>query len=716
MLRVPGLSWLKRATGMGRRGALARTPVSPAGAVSRGGVSDLVSEFFRRQMRLGADRIQRFAEYEVMDEDDLPSSILDLYAEDATQIDHATGRSVWLTSKNEIIAKLGEEFLRDVLRIEDNVFGLARDTAKYGVAYDCPLQEEDAKTGLKGPMFGSVPLDPKIVTPVWDEVNRLIGYRIGLEVGDSASKDKPAELPWSLVQYMVSGRDRTGKGGTSVFQPARRPFRRLRMVEDSLILLRLKIAPDRLRFKIKNSAEFSPEERRSLMQEMRDEIRKKRLIDPTTGEVRSEIDPFTVDDDIYVDDEMVDVDVLKGNTDLGRVLDVEYARKRFLGTVRVPPEYVGFSEARGGVLGQSPLCLTGDTLVPLADGRVLSMEQLAAGAAGDEFWVYAVDPMNHRLRPGVAHSARLTKQGAPVLCVVLDNGESFRCTSDHPVMLRDGSYKPAGTLCEGDSVMPFYKRGRWVSLGKVACNHKIVSVAPGGVADVYDLSVDGHHNFALACGAFVHNCQIDIQFSRSCKRIQRAVITGLVRAFQIDLCWRGINPYKPGNEFEIHMVPISFLEEKQRAETAKMRAEAVEALTDAGDRLGLPKDEWAKYVLQVSGLAADLNRFNPEALALDWQGIKPAELLAAAVRLSTGRKLLEDVLFPGYMSSWHLSPAGLPPVAAYKWDGSVLTEGRTIWAPSADCVRIVKAAAGVAPIGGVKRPQSLMEAVVEGTS
>lgn len=37
-------------------------------------------------------------------------------------------------------------------------------------------------------------------------------------------------------------------------------------------------------------------------------------------------------------------------------------------------------------------------------------------------------------------------------------------------------------------------------------NHRVVSVAPAGRADVYCLEVEKYHNFALAAGVFVHNC------------------------------------------------------------------------------------------------------------------------------------------------------------------------------------------------------------------
>jgi len=39
-------------------------------------------------------------------------------------------------------------------------------------------------------------------------------------------------------------------------------------------------------------------------------------------------------------------------------------------------------------------------------------------------------------------------------------------------------------------------------------NHKVVSVEFAGYADVYDMSVEKYHNFALDCGVFAHNCWI----------------------------------------------------------------------------------------------------------------------------------------------------------------------------------------------------------------
>ena len=37
-------------------------------------------------------------------------------------------------------------------------------------------------------------------------------------------------------------------------------------------------------------------------------------------------------------------------------------------------------------------------------------------------------------------------------------------------------------------------------------NHKVVSIEFAGYEDVYDLTVDDYHNFALSAGVFAHNC------------------------------------------------------------------------------------------------------------------------------------------------------------------------------------------------------------------
>ena len=168
-------------------------------------------------------------------------------------------------------------------------------------------------------------------------------------------------------------------------------------------------------------------------------------------------------------------------------------------------------------------CLSGDTEIALADGRTLSLEQLAAEQEqGREHFCYTIR-RDGKIGVELAINARITRRQTDVVRVSLDNGESVVCTPDHPFMLRDGSYMIAERLMKGDSLMPLYRKdSRVKDLGVceryfdndmrrateavIRHNHAVVSVERlKEKADAYDIEVPGSHNFALAAGVFVHN-------------------------------------------------------------------------------------------------------------------------------------------------------------------------------------------------------------------
>ncbi|MDG4808969.1 ATP-binding protein [Micromonospora sp. WMMD1120] len=111
------------------------------------------------------------------------------------------------------------------------------------------------------------------------------------------------------------------------------------------------------------------------------------------------------------------------------------------------------------VEGDSALgCFTGDTKVALASGQSRSFAELAADwQRGISHFGYTTNKAG-RVVVAPLVEPRLTKSDAPLVRVTLDNGESVRCTPDHRFRLRDGSYRRADSLVEGDSLMPLYRR------------------------------------------------------------------------------------------------------------------------------------------------------------------------------------------------------------------------------------------------------------------
>lgn len=144
-------------------------------------------------------------------------------------------------------------------------------------------------------------------------------------------------------------------------------------------------------------------------------------------------------------------------------------------------------------------CLSYDTKIPLLDGRVVSISDLKDE---EEFWVYSCNNEG-QVVPGHGHSARVTKTVSKIYRITLNNQEIVECTDNHPFMLKTGVFIRADKLNVGDSLMPLHKK--FVKKLSIT-NIEIVEL--DNPIEVWDITVDKHHNFALKSGCFVHNSHI----------------------------------------------------------------------------------------------------------------------------------------------------------------------------------------------------------------
>lgn len=95
-------------------------------------------------------------------------------------------------------------------------------------------------------------------------------------------------------------------------------------------------------------------------------------------------------------------------------------------------------------------CVTADTLVATPAGNV-RIDSIVAGTP-----VYSLGS-DGKFTVATATNPGLKRKGSPLVRVVTDGG-SVRCTPDHKFMLRDGTYREARCLRDGDSLMPLYRR------------------------------------------------------------------------------------------------------------------------------------------------------------------------------------------------------------------------------------------------------------------
>lgn len=147
----------------------------------------------------------------------------------------------------------------------------------------------------------------------------------------------------------------------------------------------------------------------------------------------------------------------------------------------------------GGTQG----CFTGDTKIRLVDGRSLTFLEIIKEFNENKInYVYSFNESTQKIEPKPIINAWCTQKNAPIMKVVLDNGEEIRCTLNHKFMNRDGSYTEAKDLKPLDSMMPLYTK----------ISQKIAYIEfLNEFEDVYDITVQDNHNFALDAGVFVHN-------------------------------------------------------------------------------------------------------------------------------------------------------------------------------------------------------------------
>ena len=111
------------------------------------------------------------------------------------------------------------------------------------------------------------------------------------------------------------------------------------------------------------------------------------------------------------------------------------------------------------IYASNPCCITGDTLVGVADGRsAVAIRDLV----GSEVPVYAHDHATGRTTISRMWNIEVKRQNVPVFRVTLDDGSSFRATDDHLIMLRDGSYRMVKDLKVDDSLMPFHSKNQQI--------------------------------------------------------------------------------------------------------------------------------------------------------------------------------------------------------------------------------------------------------------
>lgn len=280
-------------------------------------------------------RLQDFVEMDSMAE---INAALDIYA-DETVAQDVHGRSFHVYSNNPKIKKQLEDLFYNRINVEFNLRPWVRNMAKYGDGfYFISVEEGQGVTSL-------VPM------PVHD-VLREEGYNgdpTAVRFRWNSMGNKIVEN-WECAHLRLLGSDTYLPYGASMLDGARKVWRQLVMLEDAMLVYRLSRSPERRVFYI-DVGNIPTDEVPNYMEQAKSNLVSAGVSDKTNGRLDQRFAPLSILEDFYIPTRGADtgtrIDTLQAGANTGNIEDVEYLRKKLVGSLKVPRAYLGYEEGLG---------------------------------------------------------------------------------------------------------------------------------------------------------------------------------------------------------------------------------------------------------------------------------------------------------------------------------------------------------------------------------
>jgi len=325
--------------------------------------------------RIEQDLISRFIDYEDQDDSPLISSALDIYADDASQSDSSQKKTIWVESPDEDIRMDLNNLLHRVLRVEERIWGEIRSLCKYGNEYsELVVRDGDgvlAKNHMASPTCRRIEIPAEIGKYFQREMNspETIGYihdprgmfRIstnefinelaGRISGNITNHGQPLTCSvfegWEVVHMRLLGKKPESIYGFGIGEPARWIYKRLVLLEDSIIMHRLTRAPSRYAFYIDVSG-IPPQEAKSYLSMVKQGMKRQKFVNPATGKVDTKYNPMSPDEDFFLPvrdgRETTRVESLAGPV-YDAIEDIKYFENKLFAALKVPKPFLTYEES-----------------------------------------------------------------------------------------------------------------------------------------------------------------------------------------------------------------------------------------------------------------------------------------------------------------------------------------------------------------------------------
>jgi hypothetical protein len=318
-------------------------------------------------LKLEADLLSRYSDYEDMDDYPEIATAIDIFADDATQPNTPINRTVWVTSRDLTVQHTLDDLLHKRLRLDEEIWEIARTMVKYGNDFEELLITKDGVVGLnflpaptirrveaeKGQLLGFMQdykgkfsYTPTEFMQALNQRSSNIANNINVGQNSAAGAYGPKVVPmegWEVVHFRLRSKHRRSVYGFSVLESARWIWKRLMLLEDAALIYRLQRAPERFAFYV-DVGDLPPTEALAYLNRVRQQYKKKKWVNPTTGRVDLKFNPLGQDEDFFVPSRKgtdgTRIDVL-GAPQWQSMEDIEYFRSKLFAAMKVPKSYLG---------------------------------------------------------------------------------------------------------------------------------------------------------------------------------------------------------------------------------------------------------------------------------------------------------------------------------------------------------------------------------------
>ena len=297
-----------------------------------GGAQSMAYQQVRREI---------FRDYDAMDNDPIIASALDIFADEST-LKNEFGNILTIRSSNEDVQEILNNLFYDIMNIEFNLWPWVRNMCKYGDFF-LGLEMAEGK-GIVNVTPYSVynterlertdPENPNYVKfHIEDDINGKVDYE-----------------NWEIAHFRLLADTNWLPYGKAMIENARRLWKQLSLMEETMLIHRIMRAPEKRVFKI-DIGNIPPNEVDNYMQRIINKMKKVPFLDRNTGEYNLKYNMQNLTEDFYLPvrggDSGTSIDNLSG-LEYSSTDDIDYLKAKMFAALKIPKAYLGYEEQING--------------------------------------------------------------------------------------------------------------------------------------------------------------------------------------------------------------------------------------------------------------------------------------------------------------------------------------------------------------------------------